>query len=280
MTTENQSPVPAPAPEGGPALSAEDRTRALNLAYQFRSHPASRSIDDIEQAGEIILSLLGRPVMLNGLTEAETAQTASVKGLTQAPAEGDADADDDALTAAYMAGSHGARKALDLLEQAIQWMDTNYERPSAIRDEARALIAASRANEPQPKGTDAGRAAALEESAQLCELWNTTPGKKLAGEIRALATQAPAPAPWPMEVQPDGSVTPVQPEDLMFNGMTREETDATASVFGLTTDAESWRRLEPFLGKDLPNEEVVRLSEVKELLASQAPAVQDGKEQP
>lgn len=40
------------------ALTPEDRTRALNLAYHFRSHPASLSIDEIEQAGEIILSLL------------------------------------------------------------------------------------------------------------------------------------------------------------------------------------------------------------------------------
>ena len=42
------------------AMTDEDRTRALNLAYQFRSHPASRSIDDIEQAGEVILSLLAQ----------------------------------------------------------------------------------------------------------------------------------------------------------------------------------------------------------------------------
>lgn len=39
------------------------------------------------------------------------------------------------------------------------------------------------------------RDAALEEAAQVCERWNTTPGRKLAGEIRALAAQAPAPAP-------------------------------------------------------------------------------------
>jgi len=39
------------------------------------------------------------------------------------------------------------------------------------------------------------RDAALEEAAQLCERWNTTPGRKLAGEIRALASQAPAPEP-------------------------------------------------------------------------------------
>lgn len=43
------------------ALTGEDLTRALNLAYQFRSHPASRSIDEIEQAGELILSLLSAP---------------------------------------------------------------------------------------------------------------------------------------------------------------------------------------------------------------------------
>lgn len=46
-----------PAPTQVP-LSEQDRTRALNLAYQFRSHPASRSIDEIERAGEIILALL------------------------------------------------------------------------------------------------------------------------------------------------------------------------------------------------------------------------------
>lgn len=49
------------SPEGAQPLTAEDRTRALNLAYQFRSHPASRSIDDIEKAGELILSLLAAP---------------------------------------------------------------------------------------------------------------------------------------------------------------------------------------------------------------------------
>ncbi|MFN3303144.1 MAG: hypothetical protein ACK44A_05420 [Roseateles sp.] len=39
-------------------LTDADLTRARNLAHQFRSHPASRGIDDIEQAGELILSLL------------------------------------------------------------------------------------------------------------------------------------------------------------------------------------------------------------------------------
>lgn len=49
----------APSPAVAHGLpTTEDRTRALNLAYQFRSHPASRGIDDIEQAGELILSLL------------------------------------------------------------------------------------------------------------------------------------------------------------------------------------------------------------------------------
>lgn len=46
-------------------------------------------------------------------------------------------------------------KALHLLEQAIQWVDTNYERPSAIHDEARAFITTNRAGRTnvQPKGT-------------------------------------------------------------------------------------------------------------------------------
>ena len=63
LAASPQAPQPEQAAEA-PAerpLTPEDRTRALNLAYQFRSCPASRSIDEIEQAGEIILSLLAAP---------------------------------------------------------------------------------------------------------------------------------------------------------------------------------------------------------------------------
>ena len=65
----------APAVGDGP-LTEEDITRALNFAYQFRSHPASRSIDEIEQAGELILLLLSAP-------------QAEREPLGQAPAVGD-----------------------------------------------------------------------------------------------------------------------------------------------------------------------------------------------
>lgn len=57
-TRADQTARVAPEYPAEGALTDEDKTRALNLAYQFRSHPASRGIDDIEQAGEIILSLL------------------------------------------------------------------------------------------------------------------------------------------------------------------------------------------------------------------------------
>lgn len=88
-----------------PALTDEDRTRALNLAYQFRSHPASRGIDDIERAGEIILSLLvatapqAAPILYgDGIHDDTAALQALVDGepviraaaLAPAPAEGDA----------------------------------------------------------------------------------------------------------------------------------------------------------------------------------------------
>lgn len=33
-----------------------EQHEALELAYQFRSHPASRGIDDIEEAGEYLLA--------------------------------------------------------------------------------------------------------------------------------------------------------------------------------------------------------------------------------
>lgn len=56
------------------------------------------------------------------------------------------------------------------------------------------------------------RDAALEEAARLCERWNTTPGRKLAGEIRALAAQAPAPA------HADGMLETLVYAAMMHNG--------------------------------------------------------------
>lgn len=47
---------------------------------------------------------------------------------------------------------------------------------------------------PQQVSEQAIRDAALEEAAQTCELWNTTPGSKLAEAIRALRSQQPAQA--------------------------------------------------------------------------------------
>lgn len=98
------------------ALADEDRTRALNLAYQFRSHPASRGIDDIERAGEMILSLL-----------AETAK----------PSPAEAHVDADALRLADAIDPFTRKGAPDHLTSKV------------AADTLRRLAAAN----PQPKGT-------------------------------------------------------------------------------------------------------------------------------
>lgn len=125
----------------------------------------------------------------------------------------------EALNAVRNGGGEGERKALAVTARALvehaaanvqpKGTPVAWSRQQLIHDDAGYSIGT---DEPElhwgkePPDDEAGwhplyaaagvttRDAALEEAAQLCELWNTTPGKKLAKEIRALATQAPAPA--------------------------------------------------------------------------------------
>lgn len=59
---------------------------------------------------------------------------------------------------------------------------------------------------PQPKGAGCSNPECPCRDGDVCHYRDAADGTK--------AWPSPAPAPWPMEVQPDGSVTPVQPEDM------------------------------------------------------------------
>lgn len=106
---------------------------------------------------------------------------------------------------------------------------------------------------PDVAGLEA-REAALEEAAELCEMWNTTPGRSLAQEIRELKNvSTKAVSAWqPIETAPrDGSivmywVTAVQYEGDEETGLVND-VDVSAPDFGRWTGGEDGYH-EPFSG--------------------------------